>query len=157
VLAKALGIDVPLEAERGYHITVVDSNVMPKVTVTNRDLSFACAPMNMGLRVAGTAEFAGVDAPPNWERTELLKRQALKMFPALKLENVTRWAGDRPSFPDGLPALGPAPGYSNAFFAFGNGHFGITGGPVMGKIIAEIVAGKQPSIDVAPFRPGRFR
>ena len=155
-LATALGIQVPLEAERGYHITVVDSNVMPKVTVTNRDLSFACAPMNMGLRVAGTAEFAGVDAPPNWERTLLLERQAQKMFPALKLEKITRWAGDRPSFPDGLPALGLAPGYDNAYFAFGNGHFGITGGPVMGKCIAEIVAGKKPGIDITPFRPGRF-
>lgn len=155
-LARKLGIEVPLEAERGYHITVMDSNVMPKVTVTNRDLSFACAPMNMGLRVAGTAEFAGVGSEPDWSRAELLKRQAVKMFPALKLENVTQWAGDRPSFPDGLPALGPAPGYDNAYFAFGNGHFGITGGPVMGKVIAEIVAGKPPSIDVHPYRPSRF-
>jgi D-amino-acid dehydrogenase len=156
VLSSQLGVNLPLEAERGYHITVVDSNVMPRVTVTNRDSSFACAPMNMGLRVAGTAEFAGIDAPPNWKRTELLERQALKMFPGLRLEKVTRWVGDRPSFPDGLPALGPAPGLSNAFFAFGNGHFGITGGPVMGKVLAEIVAGQRPSIDVMPFRPSRF-
>ena len=155
-LSAELGVELPLEAERGYHITVVDSNVMPRVTVTNRDSSFACAPMNMGLRVAGTAEFAGIGSAANWKRTELLERQAVKMFPGLRLEKVTRWAGDRPSFPDGLPALGPAPGFSNAFFAFGNGHFGITGGPVMGKVIAEIVAGQRPSIDVAPFRPGRF-
>jgi glycine/D-amino acid oxidase-like deaminating enzyme len=156
-LARKLGIEVPLEAERGYHITVMDSNVMPKVTVTNRDLSFACAPMNMGLRVAGTAEFAGVGSEPDWTRADLLKRQALKMFPTLKLEQVTQWAGDRPSFPDGLPALGLAPGYDNAYFAFGNGHFGITGGPVMGKVIAELVAGKAPSIDVTPYRPSRFK
>ena len=155
-LASALGIEVPLEAERGYHITVHESNVMPRVTVTNRDLSFACAPMSVGLRVAGTAEFAGVDSEPDWSRAELLKRQAKKMFPALELANVTQWAGDRPSFPDGLPALGPAPGYDNAWFAFGNGHFGITGGPVMGKYLAQIVAGKRPAIDVAPFNPARF-
>ena len=155
-LAKGLGFDLPLEAERGYHITVHDSNVMPRVTVTNRDHAFACAPMNVGLRVAGTAEFAGIGAAPNWERAELLKRQAKRMFPALELANVSQWAGDRPSFPDGLPALGAAPGYANAFFAFGNGHFGITAGPVMGKVIAEIVAGAKPSIDVAPFLPGRF-
>jgi D-amino-acid dehydrogenase len=156
-LARKLGIDVPLEAERGYHITVADSNVMPKVTVTNRDLSFACAPMSMGLRVAGTAEFAGLDSQPDWRRAELLKRQAVRMFPALKLEGVTQWCGDRPSFPDGLPALGAAPGYANAYFAFGNGHFGITAGSVMGKVIAEIVAGKTPDIDVRPFSPARFR
>ena len=155
-LAADLGFDVPLEAERGYHITVHDSNVMPRVTVTNRDHAFACAPMNVGLRVAGTAEFAGIGTPPNWKRAELLKRQAKRMFPGLELANVSRWAGDRPSFPDGLPALGAAPGYANAFFAFGNGHFGITGGPVMGKVIAEIVAGAKPGIDVAPFSPRRF-
>ena len=155
-LASALGIEVPLEAERGYHITVHDSNVMPRVTVTNRDLSFACAPMSVGLRVAGTAEFAGEGSEPDWSRAELLKRQAKKMFPALELANVSQWAGDRPSFPDGLPALGPAPGYDNAWFAFGNGHFGITGGPVMGKYLAQIVAGKRPDIDVAPFSPARF-
>jgi len=155
-LASALGIEVPLEAERGYHITVHDSNVMPRVTVTNRDLSFACAPMTVGLRVAGTAEFAGVGSEPDWSRAELLKRQAKRMFPALELANVTQWAGDRPSFPDGLPALGPAPGYDNAWFAFGNGHFGITGGPVMGKQVAQMVAGKKPGIDVSPYSPARF-
>jgi len=156
-LAADLGCDVPLEAERGYHITVHDSNVMPRITVTNRDHAFACAPMNVGLRVAGTAEFAGIGAPPNWKRAELLERQAKRMFPALELANVSRWAGDRPSLPDGLPALGPAPGYANVFFAFGNGHFGITGGPVMGKVVAEIVAGAKPGIDVAPYSPNRFR
>jgi D-amino-acid dehydrogenase len=155
-LSKSLGIDLPLEAERGYHITIHDSNVMPRVTVTNRDSSFACAPMNMGLRVAGTAEFAGIDAPANWERAELLKRQTLRMFPGVRLEKVTRWAGDRPSFPDGLPALGPAPGLANAFFAFGNGHFGITGGPVMGRVIAQVIADQHPSIDISPLRPDRF-
>ena len=155
-LASALGITVPLEAERGYHITVHDSNVMPRVTVTNRDLSFACAPMSVGLRVAGTAEFAGEGSEPDWSRAELLKRQAKKMFPALELANISKWAGDRPSFPDGLPALGLAPGYENAWFAFGNGHFGITGGPVMGKYLAQLVAGKKPGIDVAPYSPARF-
>jgi D-amino-acid dehydrogenase len=155
-LSAQLGIDLPLEAERGYHITIHDSNVMPRATVTNRDSSFACAPMNMGLRVAGTAEFAGIDFPPDWERTELLKRQTVKMFPGVKLEKVTRWSGDRPSFPDGLPVLGTAPGYSNAYFAFGNGHFGITGGPVMGKVIGEIVDGRRPSIDAEPFQTNRF-
>jgi D-amino-acid dehydrogenase len=155
-LCHELGIDLPLEAERGYHITIHGSNVMPRVTVTNRDSSFACAPMDMGLRVAGTAEFSGIDAPPNWERAELLMRQTRRMFPGVRLEKVTRWAGDRPSFPDGLPVLGAAPGCSNAFVAFGNGHFGITGGPVMGRAIATLIAGEKPGLDVFPFRPERF-
>ncbi len=155
-LCAQLGFDVPLEAERGYHITVHDSNVMPRVTVTNRDSSFACAPMNMGLRIAGTAEFSGIEAPANWQRAELLKRQATRMFPGIRLENVSRWSGDRPSFPDGLPVLGPAPGFANAFLAFGNGHFGITGAPVMGKLAGELIAGQKASIDLGPFEAMRF-
>lgn len=155
-LCANLGLDLPLEAERGYHITLPDPGLMPRITVTNRDSSFACAPMNMGLRIAGTAEFAGIDSPPDWSRVELLKRQAVRMFPGVRLDNLTRWAGERPSFPDGLPALGPAPGLANVYCAFGNGHFGITGGPVMGKVIAEIVAGQRPSIDVRPYRVDRF-
>jgi D-amino-acid dehydrogenase len=78
------------------------------------------------------------------------------MFPGVKLDKVTRWTGNRPSLPDGLPVLGPAPNYDNAFFAFGNSHFGITAGPVMGKYLAEIVAGRKPGIDVTPFSATRF-
>jgi D-amino-acid dehydrogenase len=78
------------------------------------------------------------------------------MFPGVKLDSVTRWTGNRPSLPDGLPVLGVAPKYANAFLAFGNSHFGMSAGPVMGKVIAEIATGRKPSIDVTPFSPTRF-
>ena len=155
-LCEQLGTRVPLEAERGYHITIEDPGVMPRLPVTNTDAKFACAPMNVGLRLAGTAEFAGLDAPPNWARTEVLKRQAVRMFPGVRLDSVSRWSGNRPSLPDGLPVLGASPKFDNAYFAFGNSHFGMSAGPVMGKVIAEIVADGKPSIDVTPFRPARF-
>jgi len=156
-LSAELGTRLPVEAERGYHITIEDPVVAPRMPVTNTDAKFACSPMNCGLRLAGTAEFAGMEAPPNWQRAELLKLQAQKMFPGVNLDKVTRWTGNRPSLPDGLPVLGAAPKYDNAYFAFGNSHFGMSAGPVMGKVIAEIVAGKPTSIDVAPFAPDRFR
>jgi D-amino-acid dehydrogenase len=78
------------------------------------------------------------------------------MFPGVRMDKVKRWTGNRPSLPDGLPVLGPAPNYSNAYFAFGNSHFGMTAGPVMGKLIAEVVAGEKPSVDIEPFSPRRF-
>jgi D-amino-acid dehydrogenase len=155
-LTAKLGTRIPVEAERGYHITIRNPGVMPRLPVSHSDAKFVCAPMNMGLRLAGTAEFAGIDAPPNWRRAMLLEDQARRMFPGVRLEQVTRWAGNRPSLPDGLPVLGPAPKYENAFFAFGNSHFGMTAGPVMGKVIAEIIAGRAPHIDVTPFSPKRF-
>jgi D-amino-acid dehydrogenase len=156
-LSARLGTPLPLEAERGYHITIADPGVTPRIPVTHCDAKFVCAPMNMGLRLAGTVEFAGIGAPPNWKRAALLEEQARRMFPGVRMEKVTRWAGNRPSLPDGLPVLGAAPGFANAYFAFGNSHFGMTAGPVMGKLLAEIVAGRKPAIDIAPFSPWRFR
>jgi len=155
-LSAHLGTPLPVEAERGYHITIADSGVAPRMPVTHTDAKFACSPMNVGLRLAGTVEFAGIDTPPNWQRAELLKAQARRMFPGIKLDKVTRWTGNRPSLPDGLPVLDVAPNYDNAFFAFGNSHFGMSAGPVMGKGIAEIAAGNKPTIDVTPFSPLRF-
>ena len=155
-LSAGLGTPLPVEAERGYHVTIGAPGVMPRLPVTHVDAKFVCSPMNMGLRVAGTAEFAGYDAPPNWRRAELLETQARAMFPGIRMEKVTRWMGRRPSLPDGLPVLGAAPNYENAFFAFGNSHFGMSAGSVMGKVVAELLAGRRPSIDVRPFAPSRF-
>lgn len=155
-LTAALGTPIPVEAERGYHISIEDSGVALRMPVTNTDGKFACSPMNCGLRLAGTVEFGGIDSEPNWGRAELLKTQAQRMFPGVRLNKVTRWAGNRPSLPDGLPVLGTAPKYDNAYFAFGNSHFGMSAGPVMGKVIAEVVAGRTPSIAIAPFAATRF-
>jgi D-amino-acid dehydrogenase len=156
-LAAQLGSRLPLEAERGYHITIADPGVMPRMPVTNTDAKFACAPMNVGLRLAGTAEFGGLNAEPNWQRTEVLKRQAQRMFPGVRLDSVSTWSGNRPSLPDGLPVLGRSPLFDNAWFAFGNSHFGMSAGPVMGKLAAELVAGQPSSVDITPFRPTRFQ
>jgi D-amino-acid dehydrogenase len=155
-LAAQLGTPVPLEAERGYHITIEAPGVAPRMPVTHTDAKFACSPMNVGLRLAGTVEYAGIESAPNWRRAELLKAQAKRMFPGVRLDKVTRWAGNRPSLPDGLPVLGAAPNTANAYFAFGNSHFGMSAGPVMGKLIGELVSGRNPSIDLTPFAPGRF-
>lgn len=155
-LSAKLGTPLPVEAERGYHITIEEPGVAPRMPVTHVDAKFACSPMNVGLRLAGTIEYGGIDAAPNWRRAELLKVQAARMFPGVKLDKVSRWTGNRPSLPDGLPVLDKAPRYDNAFFAFGNSHFGMSAGSVMGKVLAELVAGEQTSVDVAPFRAGRF-
>lgn len=155
-LTALLGTPLPIQPERGYHITVEDSGVMPRRPVSNLDGKFVASPMNMGLRFAGTVEYAGFDAKPNWKRTGLLEKQAARMFPALKLAKVQRWAGDRPTLPDGLPVLGPAPRLDNTYFAFGNSHFGMSAGPVMGRVITQIIAGRRPDIDIRPFSPTRF-
>jgi D-amino-acid dehydrogenase len=108
------------------------------------------------LRVAGTVEIAGLDAPPNEERAKILVGHAKRMFPALKGENVRYWMGFRPSTPDSLPILGPASGHAGLHFVFGHGHFGMTGGPPSGRLVARLITGQAPGIDPAPYSAQRF-
>jgi D-amino-acid dehydrogenase len=120
------------------------------------DRKFVASPMEEGMRFAGTVELAGLSAPPNMARADLLLRQGLDMFPQLKPTTTKRWMGHRPGMPDTIPVIDRSSCHRNAFFAFGHGHMGLIGGSVTGKLISEMVAGKQPSIDLTPYRSDRF-
>jgi glycine/D-amino acid oxidase-like deaminating enzyme len=156
-LLDPLGIRVPLETERGYHAMLFDPEVMPSLPISNKTRSFGVTPMEDGLRVAGTVEIAGLDAPPNEERAKVLVQHAKRMFPALSGERVRYWMGFRPSTPDSLPILGPAQGRPGLHFVFGHGHFGMTGGPPSGRLVARLITGQSPGIDPAPYAARRFR
>jgi glycine/D-amino acid oxidase-like deaminating enzyme len=156
-LLEPLGIKVPLETERGYHAMLFDPEVTPSLPISNKTRGFGVTPMEDGLRIAGTVEIAGLDAPPNEERAKILVGHAKRMFPALKGEQVRYWMGFRPSTPDSLPILGPAPGRTGLHFVFGHGHFGMTGGPPSGRLVARLIAGQAPGIDPAPYAAQRFR
>jgi glycine/D-amino acid oxidase-like deaminating enzyme len=156
-LLDPLGISVPLETERGYHAMLFDPEVMPALPISNKTRAFGVTPMEDGLRVAGTVEIAGLDAPPNEERAKALVQHARRMFPALTGAQVRYWMGFRPSTPDSLPVLGPAPGRPGLHFAFGHGHFGMTGGPPSGRLVARLITGQTPGIDAASYAVQRFR
>jgi D-amino-acid dehydrogenase len=156
-LLDPLGISVPLETERGYHAMLFDPEVMPALPISNKTRAFGVTPMEDGLRVAGTVEIAGLDAPPNEERAKALVQHARRMFPALTGAQVRYWMGFRPSTPDSLPVLGPATGRHGLHFAFGHGHFGMTGGPPSGRLVARLITGQAPGIDAASYAVQRFR
>ena len=155
-LLDPLGIRVPLETERGYHAMLFDPEVTPSLPISNKTRGFGVTPMEDGLRIAGTVEIAGLDAPPNEERAKILVQHAKRMFPALQGEQVRYWMGFRPSTPDSLPILGPAAGRPGLHFVFGHGHFGMTGGPPSGRLVARLIAGQAPGIDPAPYAAQRF-
>ena len=159
-LAAALGDRVPLETERGYHLMVRDPEIMPRIPTADADGKFVATPMDIGLRFAGTVELAGLEAPPDWRRARILLEQGRKMLPGLAgshpQERTSVWMGHRPSLPDSLPVLGPSRATPDVIYAFGHGHVGMTSAPMTGKIVADLVSGRPPSIDVAPFAPGRF-
>jgi D-amino-acid dehydrogenase len=77
-------------------------------------------------------------------------------MPGLGGARRSEWMGSRPSHPDSKPAIGRSPHHRNAYFAFGHDHLGLTFGSITGKLIAELVAGKEPGVDLEPFRPDRF-
>ena len=160
VLARQAGDTVPLETERGYHIVIRDPGIEPRYPVMPSDGKMGCAMTPQGLRLGGQVELAGLDADPNWQRADVLLRFARKVYPGipagLSLDNVKVWMGHRPSMPDGLPCLGPASGCSDVVYAFGHGHVGLTAGATTGLVVADIVAGRTPRVDLAPYAATRF-
>jgi D-amino-acid dehydrogenase len=155
-LARKLGLNIPLETQRGYHVTVQSNNLQLKHTVMAPEYNLMVNPMEMGLRLAGSVEFAGLKAPPNLHRADTLLRNGREMFPHLDSSRFTRWMGHRPCLPDSLPVIGRAAGLDNAWLAFGHGHIGMCGGASTGREVANLVAGRTPQIDLVPFRPDRF-
>ena len=155
-LLAMLGTSVPLEAERGYHVMLPDPGVRPRLPVSNRDHSFAATPMENGLRFAGTVEIAGLEAPPDFRRARILLRHGQEMYPGLRTAGMTEWMGSRPSLPDGLPVIDVSPKFPSIYFAFGHSHYGLMGAAMTGKLIAELVMGAPPSIDLAPYSVRRF-
>ncbi|MFN0043554.1 MAG: NAD(P)/FAD-dependent oxidoreductase [Alphaproteobacteria bacterium] len=156
-LSESLGDRVPLEAQRGYHVTIPQSGVELRHLLMDPNGKMGVTPMAPGLRVSGTSEFAGLDAAPNFARARVLITKARKIFPALKAEGFTEWAGDRPALPDTLPVIDRASRHANVFYAFGHSQLGLTLAGITGKLVAELVAGRPPSLNLAPYRVGRFR
>ena len=155
-LAERLGHRVPIEGERGYHVTIANPGVSLSVPVFTSDYMVIATPMDVGIRIAGTAEYGGLAAEPNPGRWRVLVRHAKRMLPAIDTSTVSEWSNLRPTLPDSLPVIGRAPNFSNVIFAFGHQHVGLTAGPKTGEIVADLVAGRAPNIDLRPFRVDRF-
>jgi D-amino-acid dehydrogenase len=155
-LLDPLGVKVPLETERGYHAMLPSPSISLRFPILHKSRSFGMTPMEEGIRVAGTVEIAGLDAAPDERRAVILHDHARRLFPDLRSEEPKLWMGHRPSTPDSLPVLGPVPGHANLFLCFGHSHFGMTGGPPSGKLVAQLATARTPSIDPAPYSITRF-
>jgi len=155
-LSAKLGIDVPLESERGYHIELWEPNVMPRSPVMIAAGKFVATPMDGRLRLAGVVEFGGLEAPASRAPFELLLRHARRAMPGLTWKREVEWMGHRPAPADSIPLIGEVPGARGAFLGFGHHHVGLTGGPKTGRLLAQLIGGRVPNIDMAPYSPARF-
>jgi D-amino-acid dehydrogenase len=156
-MADMLGLNVPLESERGYHIELWEPNFMPRGPVMIASGKFVATPMEGRLRLAGVVELGGLKAPPSRAPFDLLKRQALAAMPGLTWARETEWMGHRPAPSDSIPVIGEVPGIKGAYLGFGHHHVGLTGGPKTGRLLAQMISGRKPNIDVGVYSPSRFK
>jgi len=155
-LLAPLGIRVPLETQRGYHMMLPAAGVRVGRVLSPADRKVFITPMEGGLRVAGSVEIAGLEAPPNEARARLLLGDLKAVFPEARTEGATSWMGHRPCLPDSVPVLGPLRTWDGIWCAFGHGHLGLTGAAPTGALLAAAIAGEAPNFDFAPFSAERF-
>lgn len=155
-LVEPLGLKVPMESERGYHIELWEPSVMPRAPVMVAAGKFVANPMEGRLRLAGIVEYGGLDAAPSRAPFNLLRRNIARAMPDLTWSHMTEWMGHRPVIVDSLPLIGELPGCRGVFAGFGHDHLGLTAGPKTGYILSQLISEKRPNTDLAPYAPGRF-
>jgi D-amino-acid dehydrogenase len=155
-LARTAGVNIPLETERGYNTTLPSDAIDLRCQITFGGHGFVITKLASGIRVGGAVELGGLRLPPNYARADAMLTRAKQFMPGLDTAGGTQWMGFRPSLPDSLPAIGPLPGQPNTICAFGHGHLGLTQSAGTAGIIADLLAGKTPAIDLSPFAPTRF-
>ncbi len=155
-LAVKLGINVPMEAERGYHIEFVNPSIKPKAPVMVASGKYVMTPMEGRLRCAGIVEFGGLTEERSRAPFELLKRQTMALLPELEYDRIDEWMGFRPSTTDSLPLIGASERYKNVWTGFGHQHIGLTAGPKTGRWLAQMINGQKPNVDLSAYSPLRF-
>ncbi|MBM3095295.1 NAD(P)/FAD-dependent oxidoreductase [Ensifer canadensis] len=155
-IAKSLGESIPLETERGYNTTLPADAFDLRTQVTFGGHGFVVTRLSTGVRVGGAVELGGLQLPPNYRRSEAMLQKARTFLPGLKPEGGVQWMGFRPSLPDSLPAIGRARATSRVVYAFGHGHLGLTQSAGTARLVADLLTGQAPTIDIAPFSPQRF-
>ncbi len=154
--AKA-GTNVPLESERGYHIELFETSMMPRAPLNFAAGKFVATPMDGRLRLAGIVEFGGLSAPPSEAPYRLLLKRVREAMPDLTWGREERWMGHRPAPSDSVPVIGELPDVKGVYTGFGHHHIGLTGGPRTGRLLADLISGRRLNVDVANYSPVRFK
>lgn len=155
-LSKLLGEPMPLETERGYHTQIMSPGISLNHAIIWPAKAFMVSPTAGGIRVGGTVEMAGLDAPPDYRRSKVTVKRAQEALPNLKHENYTEWMGHRPAFPDTIPVMSASAKTRGLFYATGHGHLGLTYAATNARLMADLITGAKPPIDMRPYSITRF-
>ena len=143
--------------KRGYHWHFKpQGNAGLTRPVVDVDNGYCIAPMEQGIRLTTGAEFADRDAPPTPVQFDRLLPEAKGLFPLGDKVEPKPWMGSRPCFADSMPAIGRAPGQAGLWLCYGHAHWGLTLGPITGRLVAEMITGATPFCDPAPYSVARF-
>lgn len=156
-LGRALGLRLPLETERGYHVELWNPSKMPKTPAMVSSGSFVMTPMEGRLRLAGIVELGGLKAGPSKAPINLLRSHLAKVMPDLTWEETTEWMGFRPTLSDSVPIIDEVADIKGVYMGLGHQHVGLTGGSKTGRLLAQMMAGQRINLDMEPYRLDRFR
>lgn len=156
-IAHKLGVKVPLETERGYHLEFINPSIVPKSPMMVASGQFVITPMEGRLRAAGVVEFGGLKKGPSRAPFEMLRRRVRRLLPDLRYDDVVEWMGHRPTPADSLPLIGANDAGGQSYSAFGHQHLGLTAGAKTGRLIAELIDGQAPNMDMEPFNPMKYQ
>jgi D-amino-acid dehydrogenase len=158
-LANALRLNLPMQAGKGYSLTLENPRQLPTICAIFTEARVAATPMGKKLRFGGTMEIAGLNEEINPVRVKGIIKSVPSYYPDFKLEDfegVQPWRGLRPCSPDGLPYLGRTENYSNLVVATGHAMMGLSLGPITGKLVAELLSRENPEIQISLLDPERF-
>ena len=155
-LMKNLRLKVPLVAERGYHVIFEKPSIIPRNPMVITAGKFGVNPMETGLRCAGIIELGDHISGPSSAPIRTLRKHVKTAFPKLGYSATQEWMGFRPTTPDSTPLIGEL-GDSGIYAGFGHQHIGITAGPKTGRLLAQLIDGNIPDINMEPYSPARFK
>ncbi|GES42608.1 D-amino-acid dehydrogenase [Rhizobium dioscoreae] len=157
IVTKRFGYAFPLGVKRGYHMHyAAEGNAILNNWMLDAERGYLLAPMSRGIRLTTGAEFALRDAPKTPVQLDRAEAVARTAFPLGERLDPEPWMGARPCTPDMMPIIGKAPRHNGLWFAFGHAHHGLTLGPVTGRVLAELITGETPFIDISAYAPSRF-
>ncbi|OBY26139.1 NAD(P)/FAD-dependent oxidoreductase [Leisingera sp. JC1] len=155
-LSKLLDEPMPLETERGYHTQIMEPGLTLRHSVIWPAKAFMVSPTAGGIRVGGTVEMAGLDAPPDYRRAKITVKRAREALPGLQLKTTSEWMGHRPAFPDTVPLMSASAKTPGVFYSTGHGHLGLTYAATSARLMTDLITGAAPALDMSPYSITRF-
>jgi len=158
-IVRELGVRIPMQAGKGYSLTLDDPESLPRTCAILSEARVAVTPMEGSLRFAGTMELGAGDESIDSARVRGIVKSVAAYYPDVRPEHLKRATvrtGLRPCSPDGLPYVGRVSRYANLSVATGHAMMGMSLGPITGKLMAEIMAGETPSCDMTGLSPDRY-